>query len=320
LFRYSWWESQTGASIKQAKIVIADVISPRNLTRFLQGGQVAQVAWGINLLLVIWVAYMLAELTWSLVPVPALQKSDQIEFKPARSLETVAAANYGQIAKWHLFGQTKTVVQTPERPIQAPETRLNLKLMGVLSSDEKVNAKAIIADPKGVQKSYGIGAQLPGDAELIEIHPDRVILLRNKRHETLRLERLVGAARGGAGSAPKARRRGAAKQLNEPARNLANTYKQQLESAPREVMKAVRPVPATRNGEFLGYRLGGARNNALLKSAGLMPGDIVTEVNGIKLNSAAKGLQAVERLRSVKRFNLTVLRGGKKVALAIELP
>ena len=93
--------------------MIANVISPRILTRFLQGGQVAQVAWGINLLLVIWVAYMLAELTWSLVPVPTLQKSDQIEFKPARSLETVAAANYGQIAQWHLFGQTKTVVQTP---------------------------------------------------------------------------------------------------------------------------------------------------------------------------------------------------------------
>ena len=72
-------------------------------------------------------------------------------------------------------------------PIEAPETKLQLILRGALSSDDPEHARAIIADPRGKEEQYAIGEELPGNAELSEIHPDRVILKRNGRFETLRL-------------------------------------------------------------------------------------------------------------------------------------
>ncbi len=281
------------------------------------------MAWVANFLFVLWVAYQLAQLTWSLVPAPTLPAPKEGESAPVTQMVEATAPRYGQIVGWHLFGREKPVEWIPDTPIEAPETRLNLKLMGVLSSDEKDSARAIIADPRGKQKSYGIGAQLPGDAELIEIHRDRVILKRNQRRETLRLEQLVGS-RGRRESLPAATssktgsRR--SRKLNASARKLLASYQEKLESDPGGLIKILRPVPAIKDGRFIGYRLGGGKNNQLLRNVGLVPGDIVTEVNGIKLTDMSKGLAAVNKLRSADQFNITVLRNGREVNLSIARP
>ncbi|MEE8342268.1 MAG: type II secretion system protein GspC [Gammaproteobacteria bacterium] len=281
------------------------------------------MAWIANLLLALWIAYKLAQLTWSLVPVPALPAPKEGKSAPATQMVQATAPRYGQIVGWHLFGRAKSVERPPDISIEAPETRLNLKLMGVLSSDEKDSARAIIADPKGDQRIYSIGAQLPGDAELMEIHPDRVILKRNQRRETLRLERLVGF-RGRRESLPAATSRKAgsrrSRKLNASASALLTSYQEKLESDPGGMVRILRPVPAIKNGQFIGYRLGGGKNNKLLRNIGLAPGDIVTEVNGIKLTSMSKGLEAASKLRSADQFNITVLRKGREVNLSVVLP
>ena len=72
-------------------------------------------------------------------------------------------------------------------PVDAPETKLKLVLRGVFSSEDQDNARAIIADPRGKEEQYSIGDMLPGNAELSEVHADKVILKRSGRYETLRL-------------------------------------------------------------------------------------------------------------------------------------
>ena len=93
-----------------------------------------------------------------------------------------------QLPGWHLLGdvqkQAPVVVETP---INAPDTRLKLVLHGVFASEVYGKARAIIADPKGKEEQYAVGDMLPGNAELSEVYPDRVILKRNGRFETLRL-------------------------------------------------------------------------------------------------------------------------------------
>jgi general secretion pathway protein C len=95
------------------------------------------------------------------------------------------------IAGHHLFGraeQNRPEVRTS--PTVAPETRLKLTLSGVIAAaDPQQAARAIIAGPDGQDKSYTIDDRLPGGAVVKEIYPDRVILTRSGKYETLRLLR-----------------------------------------------------------------------------------------------------------------------------------
>lgn len=92
------------------------------------------------------------------------------------------------IASWHLFGQsTVSPPVTKPSPVSAPDTRLNLKLYGVIASDGQYDAGAIIEDGHSTQKYYSIGDNIQPGVKLKEIYPDRVIIDRSGRLETLRL-------------------------------------------------------------------------------------------------------------------------------------
>ena len=109
-----------------------------------------------------------------------------------------------RIAGWHLFGRApEKVVAAPQAPVEAPKTRLQLTLRGVLASASGADAeaRAIIAEPGGRERQYHPGEAVPGGAELAEVRPDRVILRRNDRYETLPLVRAerVGGDDGASG-------------------------------------------------------------------------------------------------------------------------
>ncbi len=92
------------------------------------------------------------------------------------------------IASWHLFGQSTTAISVSQpSSISAPETRLSLKLYGVIASGGQYDAGAIIEDGKGTQKYFSIGDNIQSGVKLKEIYPDRVIIDRSGRLETLRL-------------------------------------------------------------------------------------------------------------------------------------
>lgn len=92
------------------------------------------------------------------------------------------------INQWHLFGQAqKQQSKTAPAPITAPETRLNLKLNGIIASDGENTAGAIIEKSVGKQEYFSIGDSISNGVTLKEVYKDRVILSRNNRLETLSL-------------------------------------------------------------------------------------------------------------------------------------
>ena len=91
---------------------------------------------------------------------------------PALRQESQQAAQ--EIANLHLFGRADAVSVAPQ-PATMPETKLNLVLRAVLASGDAATARAIISDPSGGENFYAIGAQLPGGAELKEIHATNII-------------------------------------------------------------------------------------------------------------------------------------------------
>jgi type II secretion system protein C len=101
-------------------------------------------------------------------------------------------AVYKQISNWHLFGVAAIEENslTEKKAIDAPETNLNLTLLGVLFNPNQEESRAIIAEQGKSHKSYKVGDPLPRKATLYSIEAERVILSRNGKHESLKLKKL----------------------------------------------------------------------------------------------------------------------------------
>ena len=292
-------------------------LQQNDLIRVMRGQHMQRVIWIINLLLVVWIASQLATLTWGLLapaetPEPAADVTGALPARadPARQLVR-------QLPEWHLMGVVKKEAAPVKQaaPVDAPDTRLKLVLRGALASDDKQNARAIIADPRGKEDQYAIGDKLPGNVELSEIYPDRVILLRNGRYETLRLPKDKQSS--GKVVATRTTRRPA---QASPAQRL-QTVREQLKQSPKSLYGLVRATPHKgENGSIVGYTVAPGRDPALFEQVGLQQGDVVVQVNDIRLDNPANSARALKSVQSGESVSVTVLRGGEEQVLTLNLP
>ncbi|MDX5333749.1 MAG: type II secretion system protein GspC [Gammaproteobacteria bacterium] len=204
------------------------------------------------------------------------------------------------LALKHLFGTAEVLGDTPA---DAPETRLDLKLVGVYATGD-ASALAIIVPGQRQATLYGIGDNLPGNATLRSVYPDRVILERNGQLETLKLplETLDNALGTGRPDAAEMTQDNVAAQLAR--------YRNDALRNPARLAEAIAAEPVMDNGRLIGYRLTPRQPLPLFEQAGLRPGDVVTEVNGIALNRPEAGIIVLRQLATASTLNVTVLRDG----------
>ena len=291
-------------------------IQQADLVRILQSKHTQRAMWVINLLLIIWIAYMLASLTWELLSpvesvdeIEVLTESAPAPVNPDRQL-------ISQMPSWHLMGvalQGSQPVQT-NTPVDAPETKLNLILKGALASNDPEHARAIIADPRGKEEQYAVGEQLPGNAELSEIHPDRVILKRNGRFETLRLPKDKRSSNTVASRTVSARPKASPRQRLSSAR-------QQLQRGSPNLSNLVRATPKRgENGKTIGYTLSPGRDPDLFAQVGLQEGDVAIQINDIKLDNPTNSARALKSMQSGESVSVTVMRNDQEEVLSLEWP
>jgi general secretion pathway protein C len=286
---------------------------------WMQGPRAELAARLVTLLLGLWLLYRLAVLVWEIIPAPEVAEI------PATAPAAVSAPmsdprqprlDIAKVVGWHLFGAPSAAAPTTGGPIDAPDTRLNLVLRGVLSSEDPEGARAIIAEPNGNENYFRVGSALPGGAELTEIYADRIILVRAGQHETLRLPR---DAMDGAANAP-ARLPGAAAPTGDPGA-LLGEYRGRIGENPQVLLDLARAVPAPApGGGITGFRLFPGNKPALFAQLGLQPGDLVKEVNGVILDSPVRGAEAMQILRESERLALRIERGGEEINLAVDIP
>lgn len=89
------------------------------------------------------------------------------------------------IASYALFGAANSNPTPVQQTENLPETKLRLTLTGVSASSDTKSARALIEGPDRNTESYAIGDTVPGNATLHEVHPDRVVLSRGGKLETL---------------------------------------------------------------------------------------------------------------------------------------
>lgn len=90
------------------------------------------------------------------------------------------------IASFNLFGkELKNQPKTEAIPEKLPETKLKLKLTGVHAGQLDEENGALIEGPDRSTSYYKVGDQLPGNAILNRVFPDRIIIERSGKLENL---------------------------------------------------------------------------------------------------------------------------------------
>ena len=270
-----------------------------------------------SMVLIVACAWLLAEATWMFFP-----QDDEASMAVQQKTRPLIAKqsqqeNFNKLTSANVFGVSeKAIVQ---KQTKAPETRLNLTLKGVLAATPMKMASAIIAQGKnGKEEIYGIGDKMSGGVTIKEIHPEFVMLERNGRLETLKLQKISGVDLKSSASGYKASGSRGNYSKGSPAAALKQIRTNILKN-PTSFGEYALPVVVKENGRQIGYRLKPQKKGDLLSEIGIQPNDVITQINGVKLNKPQNGISALRKLSTAKNLSIVVKRNGAEVPLNISL-
>lgn len=259
-----------------------------------------------SVLLILLLAWLLAQLTWSLIP----RKATQATVASAPASVAHPAVEAGQVADRHLFG----TASAQGNASNAPDTTLNLTLHGIVAGKRASDSRALIV-VNGDEEPYAVGAQLPGGAVIRSIYPDRVLLARDGRLEALRLPHDDSNGTGAVmqpsmGLQPRAMM---------PGPQSLGQLRQEITNNPQRLMDVVRAMPVMDHGKLTGYRIYPAGNPSVFNQLGLRPGDVVTAVNGIPLTDPAQSMRVLSSLKTSEQVSVTLTRNGQQQTQVLQM-
>lgn len=280
-----------------------------------------KLAKSASLILIVIILYQLAGMIWLFVPEPQL---------PATAAKPPAKVSASQTSKLDirslvtlsLFGKVSDKPQVVEQRVtEAPVTKLNLKLTGVVASTDPKAGGAIIAHG-GKEETYGIGEKISGTrAVLKEIHNDRVIIEQSGRAETVMLEdeeysKVVPERNAAKGPTQLQARTKSPLNKRDVSRQVAS-LRRDAKSNPAKLMDYISISPQQKDNKLVGYRLRPGKDAAFFKSVGLRTGDVAVSINGLDLTDARQAREALNALRNEQNVSMIVLRGEEEISLEL---
>lgn len=228
-----------------------------------------------------------------------------------------------RIQHLHLFGQAD--LSSLQAAAAAPETQLNLKLLGVLAIGTE-GGMAIIGSGNSEQV-YVVGDTVPGNVVLKAVYLNHVLLQSSRGLETLRLPEEDGTfiefkaqahqapattfSQSNQGQVPPT-------ETGVPGENPAGgAVVQSLRDLRREFIRNPQTLAEYAQAEPVdnGYRLTFVQDNPVIQKLGLQNGDVVTSINGIPLDKPENGIRALRKLMKAREVQLTVVRNGQEQQL-----
>jgi len=273
---------------------------------------VGRITAAANVVLVIVVAVLAAQLLWSLVPLPESARWSPTPVPPQQqTLAKAPNADLTSLIDRNLFGAYRPPEQALAKAENAPDTRLSLTLMGVVADASPEQSRALIAASNGEEKSFSIGDDVTAGVKLETIYADRVLLSRQGQLETLRLDKNAPSRAPAPTSGPNASSPDASTTA------MLSDIRTQILADPTKASNYLRVQPSNVNGQLKGYRIYPGREREAFKQLGLRPGDLVTSVNGVQLDDPQKALQLLGDLSQAASVSLTIERGGQAQTLSV---
>lgn len=288
---------------------------PRSVLQFWErhGARVPPLVAVIAALLL---ARLLAELVALLLPIPenAQWRPAPAAFSGSPAAATNTRPNADLIANAHFFGDYQASADaTADQMSKAPDTRLNLNLLGIFASDTEGQSRALIGAQDGDEQPYAVGQDVVAGVKIQAIFPDRVILARNGQLETLRLDK------DRPGALPDESASSGSSVPSTDTSAMLGAIREKLLNDPSKAADYIRIQPANTGGQQRGYRIYPGRDRSVFNGAGLRPGDLVTSINGQQLDDPSRALQMMGEMSQARTLNLTVERGGAQQAITVNL-
>ena len=287
-----------------------------------------KIAQAVSVLLLIYIAFMVAKTTWLIIPSAnhSINTNGMVSVKPTKNQSHDKNYDLSKLKALNLFGEYKTQEQevVVEQITNAPETRLQLTLSGLVASDD-VNIAAAIIEHKGKQETYGIGDIIKDTrASLEQVLIDRVIIKQSGRAETLMLdgadynqpaqtvshkqERTKQNKNNVSQSSSSVTANVVDQRANQSLSDTAKKLRADLSNDPGKITDYLRISPARKNGEIVGYRLSAGKNPDFFNLSGLKAGDIAVQMNGYDLLAPIEAAQAMTALKTERDITLLVNR------------
>lgn len=289
--------------------------------QLLSPARLKQYALLATVLLVLWALWLAADLTWRVItPVQINAPVQQSQATQASEREPVSLS---RIRALELFGESPLQQPGDGSRAEAPETRLNLRLVGLTSSSDQARAAAII-EQGNTQQTYIVGEQIQRSrATVHEILPDRVILDNEGTYESLFLEgrdgyepgfsvRTSSAQHGEQTEADAVTEREASPELT---RELA-----QIQDNPEAIVELINISPVRTEDGLIGYQLTPRRHPELFRASGLHSGDIAVSINGYDLTNTASAIELMGELRNMTTATVRVLRNDEYIDIELSVP
>ena len=193
----------------------------------------------------------------------------------------------------------------------AAVTSLDLTLYGLRMNEASGGGSAIIAGSDGVQRSYAVGEEVSPGVKLVQVLFDHVVLERGGARESLFLDQSVPAET--VGDAPMT------------AAPVAGATPPPVVQAPgplnaEAIAGGIGFAPRIENGRPTGFAVTPKGDGAVFAQAGFRAGDIVVEINGRKVSSAADAAALTGQIKPGARLSLQVERGTEILPIAIIIP
>jgi len=265
------------------------------------GRWIQSLPWVVSVALVLMLAWQLVQLAWTILGTHQTQSAAATPVAgpagPSVDLRAIMDA--------HLFGVAGAAAGSTD-PNSVAATQMNLVLVGTIAESDPGHGYAIIGENAASAKVYAVGKTISGGTRLHAVYPDRAILDRGGRLEALMLPRkFLGGGAGAAGAPP-----GGQTMLGNRLRALAGEN-------PGAITEILRPQPVFANGQQRGYRVYPGRDRQQFTRLGLMPGDLVTAINGTPLDDPARGVEILQSMNSATDVTVTVERNGQPTQISI---
>jgi general secretion pathway protein C len=262
----------------------------------------------VSALLVVLLAWQLVQLAWAVLGAGGNATPAGTVPQAGAPVPTQPAVDVGAIVSAHLFGEANAPAAGSTDPNAVAATQMPLVLVGTIAHTDPEKGYAIIGDNPASAKVYAVGKTITGGTKLHSVYPDRAIIDRGGKLEALLLPKKFQG--GGMAPAPQPSFAGADPMLGDRLRQLA-------QNNPSAITEILRPQPVFANGQQRGYRVYPGRNRQQFNKLGLLPGDMVTAINGTPLDDPARGMEVLSTMNSAANVTVSVERNGETVQVNI---
>lgn len=242
--------------------------------------------------------------------------------------QAVDKNRFSEIFKRNIFNIDGTIPEgeSQRATICAKEptkSSISLQINGIIYGGSGESSTILFGDPSTQAVNvYRVGDKLPQGAKIIDILPNKVIIVGRGCPEYIALE-YPGGGNKAKSSQQNPMGSTYAEKGFERSGFTTTATKQWVNNILNNNLTATladaRAVPNVVNGQVKGFTLTQIAPNSVYEKLGFQNGDVINSINGIELNDAARAIQTLNALRNESQVELAVSRGGQSITFNLSV-